>query len=105
MIYEAGNQRPSEAIRGHQRSSEVIRGHQTSSDVIRRHQRPSEVIRGHQRSSEAERLLEGARVVVVERVEEKGALGRRSRQSERLHGLAELLLVDLPTLICVPLSK
>jgi hypothetical protein len=105
MIYEAGNQRPSEAIRGHQRSSEVIRGHQTSSDVIRRHQRPSEVIRGHQRSSEAERLLEGARVVVVERVEEKGALGRRSRQSERLHGLAELLLVDLPTLIFVPLSK
>ena len=105
MIYEAGNQRPSEDIRGHQRQSEVIRGHQRSSEVIRGHQRSSDVIRRHQTSSEAERLLEGARVIVVERVEEKGALGRRSRQSERLHGLAELLLVDLPTLIFVPLSK
>ena len=105
MIYEAGNQRPSEVIRGHQRPSEVIRGHQRPSEVIRGHQRSSEVIRGHQTSSEAERLLEGARVIVVERVEEKGALGRRSRQSERLHGLAELLLVDLPTLIFVPFSK
>jgi len=34
MIYEAGNQRPSEVIK-------VIRGHQTSSDVIRGHQRRS----------------------------------------------------------------